>query len=117
MDTKKKAEIDAYVTRVVAEAPPLTDEQRDRIAVLLRPAADGHDPRRALHIERALEAERKAWEAKAKSEASLKEARRFAASLLLCDVCSIPPEGHYKKGHEWVPGRAERVLREKGASL
>lgn len=26
-----------YVARVVAEAPPLTDAQRDRIAALLRP--------------------------------------------------------------------------------
>ncbi|WP_271437791.1 hypothetical protein [Micrococcus luteus] len=27
-----------YVARVVAEAPPLTDAQRDRIAALLRPS-------------------------------------------------------------------------------
>ena len=30
-----------YVARVVAEAPPLTDAQRDRIAALLRPAGGG----------------------------------------------------------------------------
>ena len=28
----------AYVSKTVAEAPPLTDAQRDRIAALLRPA-------------------------------------------------------------------------------
>lgn len=28
--------LEEYVTRVVAEAPPLTDEQRERIAALLR---------------------------------------------------------------------------------
>lgn len=28
--------LEEYVTRVVAEAPPLTDEQRERIAGLLR---------------------------------------------------------------------------------
>ena len=28
-----------YIRRVVDAAPPLTDEQRDRLAVLLRPAA------------------------------------------------------------------------------
>lgn len=31
----------AYVSAVVAEAPPLTDAQRDRIAALLRPAGGG----------------------------------------------------------------------------
>lgn len=30
-----------YVARIVAEAPPLTDAQRDRIAALLRPAGGG----------------------------------------------------------------------------
>jgi hypothetical protein len=29
-----------YVTKIVAQAPPLSPEQRDRIANLLRPAAD-----------------------------------------------------------------------------
>jgi hypothetical protein len=29
--------LDAYVARVVAMAPPLTDEQRTRLAELLRP--------------------------------------------------------------------------------
>ena len=32
------ARIAEYVTRVVDAAPPLTPEQRDRIAALLRPA-------------------------------------------------------------------------------
>ncbi|MCV7538003.1 hypothetical protein M3D43_004490 [Micrococcus luteus] len=31
----------AYVSKTVAEAPPLTDAQRDRIAALLRPARSG----------------------------------------------------------------------------
>lgn len=31
------AKLDAYIKKVVSEAPPLTDEQRDRIAALLRP--------------------------------------------------------------------------------
>jgi hypothetical protein len=29
----------AHIARVVAEAPPLTAEQRDRLALLLRPVA------------------------------------------------------------------------------
>lgn len=39
----------AYIARVVAEAPPLTDAQIDHIAVLLRPR-----PARAAHIESVL---------------------------------------------------------------
>ena len=31
------ARVEDYVTRIVSEAPPLTDAQRDRIAALLRP--------------------------------------------------------------------------------
>lgn len=30
------AKLAAYISRVVDEAPPLTDEQRDKLAVLLR---------------------------------------------------------------------------------
>lgn len=35
------AKLAAYVEKVVAEAPPLTDAQRDRIATLLRPSKIG----------------------------------------------------------------------------
>lgn len=34
------AKLEAYVSRIVAEAPPLTPEQLDRVAVLLRPAGN-----------------------------------------------------------------------------
>lgn len=34
------AKLEEYVSRVVAEAPPLSQEQIDRIAVLLRPGGD-----------------------------------------------------------------------------
>lgn len=37
------AKLEAYVQKVVANAPPLTSSQRDRIAVLLRPARSGGD--------------------------------------------------------------------------
>ncbi len=33
--------LESYIARVVAEAPPLSPEQLDRIAVLLRPAGGG----------------------------------------------------------------------------
>lgn len=32
------AKIEAYVAKVVAEAPPLSPEQRDRLAMLFRPS-------------------------------------------------------------------------------
>lgn len=32
------AKLEAYVSRIVAEAPPLTPEQLDRVAILLRPS-------------------------------------------------------------------------------
>lgn len=35
----RAAELEEHVRRIVAEAPPLTDDQRSRIAALLRPAA------------------------------------------------------------------------------
>ncbi|ATD70348.1 MULTISPECIES: hypothetical protein [Gordonia] len=37
----KLANIESYVGKVLAEAPPLTDEQRTRLAELLRPARQG----------------------------------------------------------------------------
>lgn len=37
----KAMKLEEYVSRIVAEAPPLTDAQRDRIAALLRPAGSG----------------------------------------------------------------------------
>lgn len=33
------SKIDKYIERVVAQAPPLTDSQRDRIVMLLAPEA------------------------------------------------------------------------------
>lgn len=36
-----EAKIDAYVKKVVAEAPAFTDEQRARLAALFRPALSG----------------------------------------------------------------------------
>lgn len=36
-EAKQKAELKAYIDKVVAEAPPLTDEQANRISVLLYP--------------------------------------------------------------------------------
>lgn len=37
----KALKLEEYVSKVVSEAPPLTTEQADRIAALLRPAGGG----------------------------------------------------------------------------
>lgn len=37
----KDDRVAAYVEKVLAHAPPLSDEQRDRLAELLRPARGG----------------------------------------------------------------------------
>lgn len=42
------AKLEEYIAKVVAEAPPLTAEQRDRLALLLRAGAP---PGRAAHEE------------------------------------------------------------------
>lgn len=39
-ETRRSAETDAYVKRVVDAAPPLTPAQRDRLAILLHPDPD-----------------------------------------------------------------------------
>ncbi|MGC4109452.1 MAG: hypothetical protein QM747_03290 [Nocardioides sp.] len=37
------AKIEDFIQRTVDDAPPLTDEQRNRLAALLRPVAGGGD--------------------------------------------------------------------------
>ncbi len=44
------ANIEAYINRVVAEAPPLTDEQRDHLRALLSPAAGTAQRRAAARL-------------------------------------------------------------------
>lgn len=46
------ARAEEYIRRVVAEAPPLTDAQRDRLAALLRA---GSEPARTLRRPRAVD--------------------------------------------------------------
>jgi hypothetical protein len=49
-------------------------------------------------------------------EDALKEARKAALALTACDVCNLQPEAHSIRRaqhidmHEWVPGRAEKVM-------
>jgi hypothetical protein len=34
----EQADVDAYIAALLAKAPPLSDEKRDRLSLLLRPA-------------------------------------------------------------------------------
>ena len=36
-----EAQIEAYIDKILSEAPPLTPEQRNRLAELLRPVREG----------------------------------------------------------------------------
>lgn len=48
------AKIAAYIEKVVAEAPPLTAAQRDRLAILLRTAPEPRTIRRPAAVDHAL---------------------------------------------------------------
>lgn len=112
-EAKQKADIQAWAQKKAEELPPLTDEQIFKIARIMRGDRVPPTPREPSAYE--LEQRRKAQE---RADA-LKEAERIAASMLACDVCGLPPVAHrmqqeYSAGvgfHEWVPGRAQRILR------
>jgi hypothetical protein len=98
-----------HIDRIVAEAPPISDERLDQIAVLLRPnhVLTNRGPSPAQ-----LERERQ----EAERQAAFKEASRMAATLMACDACDQPPEAHGFQNrltlgfHEWVPGRAAKIM-------
>lgn len=50
-----EAKITAFVERVLAQAPPLTDEQRTRLAELFRPARPHTSDRRSVIADRIAE--------------------------------------------------------------
>ncbi|AGZ51094.1 hypothetical protein B1T45_16515 [Mycobacterium kansasii] len=49
------ANVESYITRTLAAAPPLTDEQRTRLAELLRPVRTPAPDRKAVVAERLAE--------------------------------------------------------------
>lgn len=97
------------IARLVAEAPPLKPAQRDRIAVLMR----GGEPK-TVDVA-ALEKARRESEAASR----VAEQKRFAESLTACDVCDVPLAKHHFPArtadwHDWVSGRAERLMGARG---
>lgn len=94
----------AYIARVVAEAPPLSDAQTDFIATLLRPGSVRRSASRGPsegELRRQQEADERAH--------ILKELRRRAKAITACHGCGLQPEEHayqsaYGMGyHEWEP--------------
>lgn len=101
--TLKAANLEEYVARAVAEAPPLTDEQRERIANLL-----GYRPGAAVSR---IDTERQEAERKAELQRT-SDARRnkaIAEALLECRVCCRPSAAHTVGEHKHEPLRADEV--------
>lgn len=97
-----------YIARVVAEAPPISDEVMDRLAVLLRPGLRKHF---GWKDEPSGPSE---WELKRRKEAderaaTLARLKKEALALTACHGCGLQPEQHtyqsaYGMGyHEWEP--------------
>lgn len=92
-----------YVDRIVAQAPPLTQEQADRIAGLLR----GDDKQQARPLMRQ---ERPEVLALRKAEAHLAKVREgFPDALAVCQGCDLAEKVHYFQKdygtgfHKFVP--------------
>lgn len=109
---KEKADYDAHIKRIVAEAPPLSDAQLDYLAVLLRPVIHGNKPLGPREPS-AYELEQRRIE-KERAD-GLRAAMKAAEALTACDICDLQPDAHtYQNAtasyHEWEPGRAARVM-------
>jgi hypothetical protein len=107
-----KAEVEraAYFEAILVDWPEPTDAQRKFIEYQLSGGVGPAPSTGPSSYE--LEQRRKAQE----REDALKEARKAAMALTACDVCNLQPEVHEIRRaqridmHEWVPGRAEKVM-------
>lgn len=114
-----RAEIAAYVEREVAKAPPLKPGQVAIVSRALRgePLINNTPkPPNAYQLEQQRKAEEHAQ--------AIKDAEALAASLIACDACNLPPVAHRVQRqyggvgfHEWVPGRAQRILESQPVSI
>lgn len=100
----RAARLAEHIEKVVAQAPPITDAQRDRLAVLLYGGVLPQKPRPETENERRAREEREERDRKAKS------IRDYAASLLACAICGIPEVAHRIQQtnsalgfHDWQP--------------
>lgn len=93
-EAEAKKRLDEYVAKVVAEAPPLTPAQIDRVWTLLHPTSP-------LHPSRAHVPERPEVKALREAEAALIAAKRaFADALGGCQGCGLSAKVHgYQKNY------------------
>lgn len=110
-EAKQKAARDDYIKKILDDWPPLTSAQIDLISVIMYPGMVGRSGPRgpsAYELERRREAQER--------EDALKAARKLAESMTACDVCDLQPDAHRfmeRRGidsHEWMPGRAQKIL-------
>lgn len=104
------AEVDEHMRDLIATWPPLTSDQKTKLRIILRGSAPPKPYAKTaieLEMERRAEAQR----------AQVKAAEDLAAAMIACDVCDLPPVAHtvqdryYGGYHEWVPGRAEKIMK------
>lgn len=101
-----------YIFGILADWPEPTEQQARTIQYLLGPNGGVGPAPRTGPSEYELEQRRKDQE----REDALKEARNAALALTACDVCNLQPEVHHIRKaqridmHDWVPGRAEKVM-------
>lgn len=92
------ANIAAYVEKIVADAPPLTDEQREAVLAAFV-GIGGSKPR--TYVETAADIARR--EAEAKRRADDARNRRWAEALTACHGCDQPAAAHGKHTHAYEP--------------
>lgn len=109
-EAKRKAERDAYIQEVLAEWPPLTDEQIWTIRKLMDLDLPQGGPRKPT----AYEVEQRRQDSERAQ--ALRKAQKAALALTACDVCNLQPDEHQYANrfkidaHQWTPGRAERIM-------
>lgn len=97
----KAAKLEEHIRGVAASAPPLTAEQADFIASLIRTSQGQPAPIQSPR-------ERQRQEARADLE-SLQG--RFSRELDSCEVCNVPQRGHYVQQHAFVALSPDETIR------
>jgi len=92
-----------HIRKTVDAAPPLTSEQRDRLVLLLR-------GERLVPVLTFAQEDAAARRRREVEERQTRDAVRLARAVLACDVCDCPRFAHEDRGHEWVPGRIDKVV-------
>jgi hypothetical protein len=101
-----------YFDKILAGWPEPTEKQIRTMHHLLGPTGGSGPAPYTGPSEYELQQRQQARE----REDALKKAQKAALALTACDVCNLQPEVHHIRRaqridmHEWVPGRAEKVM-------